>query len=188
MTGEQEQIKKASEQIGEMLGNKKSESVDKISDEMMNKKLIPKEAIGMSDAMIEGIYGQAYRLYSTGKYKDAAELFRLLVMLNSTEPKYTMGLAACFHLLKDYKSAVNTYSLCGIIDPKSPIPHYHASDCYIQMKDPMSAIIALEMAISRSNEKPEFQSIKDRAALTIESLKKELKLKSSKKEGDPKNE
>ena len=124
--------------------------------------------------MVEGIYGQAYRLYNTGKYKEAAQIFRLLIMINSTEPKYAMGLAACFHLMKDYKSATNTYSLIGIIDPQNPIPFYHSSDCFMQMGDQASALVMLEMAIKRAGEKPEFRTLKDRAILTAESLKKEL--------------
>ncbi|NGX43339.1 MAG: hypothetical protein K940chlam7_01634, partial [Chlamydiae bacterium] len=58
---------------------------------------------------------------------------------------------------------------------ESPIPHYHASDCYIQMKDPISAIISLEMAVKRSGNKPEYKTLKDRAMMTIESLKEEAK-------------
>lgn len=182
MKGEQQQIKTAANDIAKTVGKEKKELVEKMSDDLFQKQLIPKEALGMSDAMIEGLYGQAWRLYNTGKYKDSCQIFRLLVMLNPTEAKYSLGLAACYHLMKDYKSAVNTYSLCGIIDPNSPIPHYHASDCYIQMKDPMSAIIALEMAIKRAQGKAEFKAIEDRAKMTIEALKKELKLVEPKKQ------
>jgi type III secretion system low calcium response chaperone LcrH/SycD len=85
-----------------------------------------------------------------------------------------MGLAACFHMMKEYKNAVSTYAICGVIDPDNPIPHYHASDCYIHMNDPVSALIALEMAIKRAGDKPEYQMLKDRALLSIESLKKEI--------------
>jgi type III secretion system low calcium response chaperone LcrH/SycD len=182
MRQDQEQIKKAATKIGEELREEKGKELEKAALSIMQKQQIPKEALGMSDQMIEGIYGQAYRLYNTGKYKDASQLFRLLVMMNSTEPKYAMGLAACFHMMKDFKSAVNTYSLCGIIDPKSPVPHYHASDCYIQLKDPMSAMIALQMAVKRAGNQPQYKSIADRALLTIEALKKELKLVEPKKE------
>lgn len=136
-----------------------------------------KEAMGLTDAFVEGIYGQAYRLYNTGKYKEASQLFRLLMMLNAKQPKYTLGLAACFHMLKEYKNAIQIYTVCGIVDPESPIPHYHASDCYMQMKDPVSAIIALEMAIKRAGERAEYKMLKDRALLTIDNLKKELQPK-----------
>ena len=177
MKGEQkEQVKKAFEKVGGKIGKDHAGNIEKLSKNAMMEQLLPKNAMGLSDAMVEGLYSQAYRLYNTGKYKDASQLFRLLIMIDSTEAKFTMGLAACFHMLKEYESAISTYALCGIIDPESPIPHYHSSDCYIQMKDYVSAIISLEMAVKRCGDKPEFQSLKDRALMTIESFKKKAKI------------
>ena len=134
----------------------------------------PQDAMGMSPEMVEGLYGQAYRLYNTGKYQDAAQMFRLLVMINASDPKYTLGLAACMHLMKDYKNAIEIYTICSILDAKSPIPLYHISDCYLQTHDKMSAMIALEMAVKRAGDKPEFQTLKDRSAMTAKSLRKDL--------------
>lgn len=174
MKGEQQQIKKAAENLGATLSKEKSKDFQNIAAKAVQQGVMPKDMLGLSDAMIEGIYGQAYRLYNTGKYKDASQLFRLLIMLNSTESKYAMGLGACFHMLKEYKNAVSTYALCGVIDPENPIPHYHASDCYLHLQDPVSALIALEMTIKRAGDKPEFHTLKDRAMLTISSLKQEI--------------
>jgi type III secretion system low calcium response chaperone LcrH/SycD len=177
MKGDQkEQVRKAVENMGGAIASGKSVDMEKLSKNALMEQLLPKNAMGLSDAMVEGLYSQAYRLYNTGKYKDASQLFRLLIMIDSTEAKYTMGLAACFHMMKEFESAISTYALCGIIDPDSPIPHYHSSDCYMHMKDYVSAIISLEMAIKRAGEKPEFQSLKDRAYMTIESLKKDAKI------------
>lgn len=174
MRGEQkEQAKKAIKSLGTDLGKEQGKNIDKLSRDALMRQMMPKNALGLSDAMVEGLYSQAYRLYNTGKYKDASQLFRLLIMIDSSEAKFAMGLAACFHMMKEYTNAIGTYALCGIIDPDSPIPHYHASDCYIQMKDYLSAIISLEMAVKRAGKKPEYQSLKDRSLMTIESLKKE---------------
>lgn len=177
MKGEQHQIKKAVEEIGARVGQERAQGLQNVANKVVQQGVMPKDMMGLSDAMVEGIYGQAFRLYNTGKYRDASQLFRLLIMLNSTEGKYAMGLAACFHMLKEYKNAVSTYAICGIIDPENPIPHYHASDCYIHLGDPASALIALEMAVKRAGEKPEYQTVRDRAKMTIESLKKELEEK-----------
>lgn len=173
MKGSQEQIKKAADIAGAAAGQAGFDQLKNVVNDAGKKGDTILNAGGMSPQMVEGIYGQAFRLYNTGKYRDAGQLFRLLIMLNSSEPKYTMGLAACFHMLKEYKSAVEMYMVCSVLDPENPIPHYHASDCYIQMKSLMSALISLEMAVKRAN-KPEYQTLKDRALLTIESLKKEL--------------
>jgi len=174
MKGEQQQIKKAAEQTGSSVKQESAESLKAAMEKATRKGTSPKDALGLTDAMVEGVYGQAYRLYNTGKYKEAIQIFRLLLMINSTEPKYAMGLAACFHMLKDYKVAADTYSIVGVIDSESPISFYHASDCFLQMGDSVSALVALEMAIKRAGEKPEFRTLKDRAILTAESLKKEI--------------
>lgn len=173
MKGDQ-QIKKATEEIGESLVRDKAQGFSKVAAKVVEQGMMPKDAIGLSDAMIEGIYGQAYRLYNTGKYKEASQLFRMLIMLNSTESKFSMGLAACFHMLKEYKNACGTYAICGIIDPENPIPHYHASDCYIHLGDYVSALISLEMAVKKAGDKPEYATIKDRSLMTITTLKKEI--------------
>lgn len=177
MKGEQkQQVAQAVKQLGGSLSKDQGKDVEKLSRDAMWSQLLPKNVMGLSDSMVEGLYSQAYRLYNTGKYKDAMQMFRLLIMIDSTEAKFAMGLAACLHMIKEYQGAISAYSLCGIIDPESPIPHYHASDCYIQMKDYISAIISLEMAVKRAGDKPEYQALKDRALMTIESLQEEAKM------------
>lgn len=173
MKADQHQIKKATEEIGAGMSDKNAQTQSLMS-KVVQKATRPQDLIGLSDAMVEGIYGQAYRLYNTGKYKEATQLFRLLIMLNTSEPKYIMGLAACFHMLKEYKAAADTYAIVAVIDAKSPIPFYHVSDCFVQLKDPASAIIALEMAVKRAGDHPAYKVLKDRALMSIETLKKEM--------------
>jgi type III secretion system low calcium response chaperone LcrH/SycD len=176
MKGEQEQIKKAAEQLGTKVKERDTPDnrVKMSLARVVKKGATAKEMLGLTDAMVEGIYGQAYRLYNTGKFREANQLFRLLIMINPTESKYVMGLAAGFHMLKEYKSAADCYQIVGVIDPQNPIPLYHSSDCYLQMGDPASALISLQMAVKRSGDKPEFKILKDRALMTIESLQKDI--------------
>ncbi len=192
MKRDQQQVKKAAQELGTKIKNESLKEIEdstaqgdikkdsvkanfsKSAQKIIQKGMQPKDMIGLSDQMVEGIYGQAYRLYQTGRYDDASQLFRLLIMINSNESKYLLGLAACFHMLKEYKSALETYAICAVIDSMSPVPHYHSSDCYLQKGDKISAVISLELAVQRSEGKPEYQNLKDRAKLTIESLKKEI--------------
>lgn len=149
-------------------------SVEEIASKMMKQGLTGKDAAGMSPKALENIYSQAYRLYNTGKYVEASHLFRILILMNGMEPKYMLGFAACFHMLKDYPNAVQFYTLCSAIDPTSPLPHYHASDCFIQMKDYISAMISLEMTLERAKDQKKFSELKERSLLSLESLKKQL--------------
>jgi type III secretion system low calcium response chaperone LcrH/SycD len=160
------------------MGKEQQEKFDKaigsIGEKMLLEGMTPKDAMGVSSSYMENVYAQAYRLYNTGKYTEAAHLFRILIMLNAMEPKYLLGLAACFHMLKEYYNAIQSYTMCIAIDPENPIPHYHSSDCFIQMKDYLSAMICLELVIDRVRDKPEYAKMKERALLSLESLKKQL--------------
>lgn len=131
----------------------------------------PQQAMGIDPQAMESLYSQAYRLYNTGKYSEALHIFRMLIIMNSTEPKYMMGLAACLHMMKEYKNAIETYSLCSMMDPNDPLPYYHQSDCCIQTKDWPSAALCLQMTIDAAGDKPEFAKVKERALLSLEGLK-----------------
>lgn len=174
MRGEEQEVNKAAKEVGAGINDQVSKYSDKILDSIIKKGASPKEALGFTNQKMDAIYGQAYRLYNTGKYKEALELFRVLVILDPTESKYTLGVAACLHMMKEYMAAAKIYLFAGMLDPQNPVPHFHASDCYIQMRDKPSALICLEMAVKIAGNKPEYQVLKDRASMTIEGLKKDL--------------
>lgn len=132
-----------------------------------------KKVAAISDEKEEGIYGQAYLMYKTGRYMESAEIFRLLITINPKEPKYMMGLGACFHMMKEYPSAISTYTMATALDIYSPIAHFHLSDCYIQVGDPISAESALKTAIERAGSKPEFKSLREKSELSLEGLKRD---------------
>lgn len=174
MQGEQQQIKTAAREVGAKVKETTTGNVGKVVQQATKGKKTAKDVLGLTDAMVEGIYGQAYRLYNTGKYKDACQIFRLLLMLNATEVKFAMGLSACFHMMKDYEAAIGAYTLVSTIDANNPLPFYHSSDCYAKIGDPVGAAVSLEMAIKRAGTKPEYRTIRDRAKLTLEALRKEI--------------
>lgn len=137
----------------------------------LKKDLSIKTLAGVTDAKEEAIYGQAYLMYNTGKYKEASEIFRILITINSMEPKYLMGLAACMHMQKEYMAAASLYTMCGFIDPKSPVAPFHASDCYIELEDTLSAITALELAITLAGDREEYKALKEKSEVTLAGLK-----------------
>lgn len=177
MKGPQKNINKVSEEVAKQIERSQTEKDDAMLRNFTFEqgKKQPKDYIGLSDPVMEGIYAQAYRLYNTGKYKDALQLFRLLGSLAPTEARYILGMAACFHLLKEFNDALETYAVVAILDPNNPIPFYHASDCLIQQNDPYSAIIMLELALKTAKDKPEYKTLRDRVVMTIESLKAKTK-------------
>lgn len=169
-----DQMKKESMSSEKKQREKFDKAFGEITHKMFEEGMSAKEAMGISNTYLENVYAQAYRLYNTGKYVEATHLFRILIMLNAMEPKYLLGLAACFHMLKEYHNAIQTYTMCSALDPQNPIPHYHSSDCFIQMKDYLSAMVCLELAIDRAKDKPEYAKMKERAQMSVESLKKQI--------------
>ena len=147
-------------------------------------KVLPKDALNISDQTLEKMYAQAYQLYNLGKYADAQKMFGTLVMLNVTEPKYLFGLAASEHMMKDYETAASHYVKCSMVDVESPIPFYHASDCFIHAKDMGSAMITLHLTVKRCGDKTEFSTMKERAAMTLENLKLQQKEGTGKTKGE----
>jgi type III secretion system low calcium response chaperone LcrH/SycD len=152
----------------------------------MKKEIMPKTALKISDETMEAIYSQAYALYNQGKYKEASYVFRFLMLLDLSTSKYVLGIAACLHRMKDFANAANLYFLAAALDPENPIPHYHATDCYIQLGFPALAIIALQMAINTCGDKPQYQVLKERAKLLQSGLKQQIDEKSN--EAEPKQE
>lgn len=167
-------MKKAIKETGEFIAGANGPSFSDLTGKSIKSCHAIKDVLGISDESAEGIYGQAYLLYNTGRYRDAGEVFRLLITLNSTEPKYLIGLAACYHMMKEYQSAGSTYNLASIIDPDNPIPYFHASDCYLQLGDKASAATMLEMAIKRAGEKVQYTTLKQRAEITLDTIKKDI--------------
>jgi type III secretion system low calcium response chaperone LcrH/SycD len=151
-----------------------------ILSQAINSGIMPRQALKLSDDTMEAIYGQGYNLYNQGKYKEASYVFRLLMLLDYLTSKYMMGLAACLHRLHDYKQAANTYLLCGTLDPKNPLPHYHAADCYLQLQVPMLAILSLGLAVAAAGDQPQYAIIKERASLMRETLTQQLNLNETK--------
>ncbi len=166
-----ERVKKETLEIGKQYGEKFAHAADNFMKSMVVDGVTPKDAIGLDKGALENVYAQAYRLYNTGKYIEAAHLFRMLILMNSLEAKYTMGLAACLQMVKEYQNAAYTYAMYSALEPNDPMPFYYSSDCYIQMKDHLSAMLCLQMTIDKAGNKPEFSQLKERALLSLNSLK-----------------
>lgn len=155
-------------------GKKAETAVKQIMEVALKKGIMPKQALQISDDTMEAIYTQAYTLYNQAKYRDSSFIFRLLMLLDFTTPKYVLGLAACAHRMQDYTNAANLYFLCAALDPDNPLPHFHATDCYIALNALATASYSLQLAIEVAGQQPQYESIKERATLMKEALDKQI--------------
>jgi type III secretion system low calcium response chaperone LcrH/SycD len=155
-------------------GEKAEEALKGALEDALKKGIMPKTALQINDETMEAIYTQGYNLYNQGKFKESSYIFRLLMLLDFTTPKYVLGLAACAHRLKDYPNAANLYLLCAALDPTNPLPHFHSADCYLQLKMPTTALFSLGMAITAAGNQSQYALVKDRAILMKQALDQQL--------------
>lgn len=148
--------------------------VEALYDNIFNKGMMPKDAIGIKESDTEATYAQGYQLYNMGKYKDARSVFASLLIVDSTEPRFLFGHAACSHMLEDYKAAADMYTYQAVVSPDDPIPYYHAADCYIKIGDAFSAAVVLNQVIKRSGDEEKYKMIKERSEMTVKKLEEQM--------------
>ncbi|MCB1135067.1 MAG: SycD/LcrH family type III secretion system chaperone, partial [Chlamydiia bacterium] len=143
---------------------------------VINKGIPAKDVLQMPPEMVETLYSHAYNMYNQGKYDEAEHLFRFLMLLDPLEAKYAFGQAAVSHMKKQYEQAGKMYYMCTLLNPDDPMPHYHASDCYMKLNDLGSALLSLEFAIDASEGKPEFKGLVEKARALKQALEERMGL------------
>lgn len=155
-----------------------SEDPQKHAEVILNffeKGILPFESMGFDNRFAGMLYSYAYKLFQSGKFKDAEQVYRLLMCLNPLDARYPHALAATLHKEKKFQESLNNYIVAAYLAPDDPMPLYHASDCCMQMNDPYSALTMLSMVIDRVGEKKEFSLLKQRTELSINSLTQQFK-------------
>ena len=84
--------------------------------------LTPMRAMGMTDRDIAPIYALAYNLFRAGKYKEAAEYYKVLLLLDPYRPSFSMALGACYHRIKQFENAAICYMQAALYDDSDPLP------------------------------------------------------------------
>lgn len=108
---------------------------------------------GMTPELSEQMYTLAYHSYQSGKYEEAAKIFKVLTLLDHYEVKYFLGLGACWQGLEEYQLAIDVYSCISYIDIKEPRAPFHAAQCYMKLNETEKAISGFYLAeqLTRNN-------------------------------------
>ncbi|KAF3362291.1 Type III secretion specific chlamydia chaperone 2 [Chlamydiales bacterium STE3] len=174
MESSRQQVREIIEKLTPNLSPEDRAQQEALLSEVVDEGKLLKDVLNVSDDTIEYLYSQAYRLYKTGKYKDSSRYFHILYMLNGLDLRFTMGIAACHHMQKEYQKAVEWYFVCAALDENSPLPYYHISDCFLKMEENLSALIALKMLEARITDEPQFAQIKEKSMRMIAKLSEEM--------------
>lgn len=97
----------------------------------------------------ESLYATAFDHYEREEYTRASELFLQLLSMKPFEERFWKGLASCRQMEQSYPEALQAWSVVAVIADPDPMPHFHAAECLIAMKNPMEAVKALNCAEQR---------------------------------------
>ena len=166
----EELIKKKAPNLSDKERQKQVEAIEK----MFAEGVPLKETLNITPDVLEFLYSQGNRFYLLRKYQEAARFFQMLFLLNPIDARYAFGVAASYQMLKDYDQAISWYIVLMIIDQESPLPPYHASDCFLKKGDKDSALLFLKKTLERIGDKKEYAPLKERASRMMAPLEKEV--------------
>lgn len=109
----------------------------------------------------DAIYAYAYEFYHHGHYEEAQSLFSLLVVQETKNIHYWMGLGACQQMQKKYHEALESYVAAALLDigECNPLPHFYAAECLIALNDITRALQALESASTIANKDEKYEQL-----------------------------
>jgi len=128
---------------------KKTEDAQKLSAYLVKRIVVegalPRDALNISDEIMNTFYAQGYALYNGAKFDEAEVVFRLLKMLNPIEERYLFALAAAQHKNKKYQEAIVNYLVSATLNLDNALSLYHTVDCCLKRSDPESALVFISM-------------------------------------------
>lgn len=167
-------IKDAVVKLGDKATKEEKLDVAKVLTKIFEQGMTPREAMKITEVETSEFYSAAYQMFSNGKFVEARELFKLLLVLEPTEAGFALSLGACHQHLKDYEYALEAYMLASTLSSADPVPLFYAYECYKILNDPTSASIMLSNVIYKSGDNPAYQKVKGRAELLLKELEKQM--------------
>jgi len=122
-------------------------------------------ALGIDENSLNTAYTLAYASYNSGHYEEALNYFILLVFWDARDANFHFGLAATYHMLQNYKKALEQYVAAASLDVANPLPWFHMADCYARQENWEMAVVALRAVLLRVKNKPDFGEIEKKAKL-----------------------
>jgi len=83
-------------------------------EEVLGGKLSLREARGIPAEAMESLYGIAFGMYQSGRYRDALRLFEMLCLYDHCDAKLWVGLGYCRRMLQDYVGAATALSYAEV--------------------------------------------------------------------------
>ena len=148
---------------------------------IFEKGIDPYKAMKLADEDIAQAYLFAYRLFNSGRFDEAAEVFKMLTLLAPMEAGFAVSLGVCYHKLHKFEDAIRSYLLGALTDLTDPVPYFYAYDCFLNLNDIISAGIMLSNVVTKCGDDPKYAKLKDRATILLDGIEKDIAEKKHKK-------
>lgn len=145
----------------------------------------PYEAAGYSKELLDYLYVNGYNYYKTGHYKEARRIFYALLSLDPGDFRYVYGVAACYHMLKNYDMAIFMYVVSLLAEKDTPLVYYHLSDCYLKQGSKRLAAANLKLCFLACGNNPYYEPIRIRAERLYQTIYNEIQVEEKAKEKVP---
>jgi type III secretion system low calcium response chaperone LcrH/SycD len=111
-----------------------------------------KDMHGLSDETMEGIYSQAYVLYTSGRLDEAETFFRFLCIYDFNNVDYALGLGAVLQLKKRYEKALDVYAMAYTIGRQDGRALFYAGQCNFLLRRRGNARRCFELLLETSKD------------------------------------
>jgi type III secretion system low calcium response chaperone LcrH/SycD len=154
--------------------NKLTENdINKALEDVLNGKPVY-EVAGWSQDQIDALYSAAYNQYRAGAYEEALNIFKPLLVLNSTDSRVWLGYAAAAQMLNNHEDALKAYGYASLLDPMDARPFFHAMECHIALKNYDEAKTAGEYVVGVTTDKPEHSKTLARTQILLKAIEEKL--------------
>ncbi|WP_369788263.1 type III secretion system translocator chaperone SicA [Rouxiella sp. WC2420] len=140
---------------------------DELSDMLLsclNQNTTLKDIHEIPEDMMNGLYAHAYQFYLQGKLDNAETFFKFLCMYDFYNTDYFMGLAAVYHLKKQYQKAADLYAVVFAMNGTDYRSVFYAGQCQLMMSENLKARGCFELVCAQSDNK----ELLKKAALYLE--------------------
>ena len=126
--------------------------------------------LGLSDAEMEAMYAVAHNQYMNKRYQDALAAFSLLLLFDPVQYKYLLGQASCLQMAGHHEAASVCYFTAAAAGPDEPAPYLHMAECLLKMKEPESAMAALNKVTALAGGLAQYGAYRRQAEAMLENL------------------
>ena len=110
------------------------------------------ELCGVEPAQIESLYALGHGFYSQGRLAEAASVFGLLTVYESTDPRFWFARGATAQERRELPEAIASFGFAALLDPQDAWALVHLGECLFLAGEMPTAREALERAVIRARE------------------------------------